>query len=474
MLIDREIAPPKVHTTESWTFTRKLISLCKDDILDSSRLCIESSYHISKPRSILSKFIIIAGLLRLLIRTNRSKLPSFKDSAILVILPTNTKSSILNLAPIVKLLLERDREVILALPKNLEHIPNEFPNSIRTVKYSQFVNYIGFFTRLKLLKIALSKYLNYIKKAKLIENYGSNQLRKEKINFIGQIYLSSILLETNRTLFSNSNIECVLTTSDLLPFEHQLVTTARFFNIPSFLIQHGCLGVKHFPYFTDKIVVWGDSDKITLEQLGAETGSIAVAGMPASDRYSINQYSDEKHLNRNELIFVLVSNIRYRGPSMTSVHLKAFFEDIVLKYPNISWKIRLHPTEGTDFYRSLGEKIFSKLEFLPRDMSLEDSLDLADFVCTTISTSGLEAMMRKKPVLVFAADKWVKSVAWWPEYQGGLYISNANEFSEFLLRINSEADFVQKMIDQQNRFIHRRFKNFGESSKAIAELLVRN
>ena len=146
--------------------------------------------------------------------------------------------------------------------------------------------------------------------------------------------------------------------------------------------------------------------------------------------------------------------------------LASFLKEMIPQYSEHKWTVRLHPTEGDHFYRSLGKRVPESLTFSPARASLEEAVEEADICCTIASTAGLEAMLMQKPLLVFNADEWIMLEAWWPNYGGGTYISSPDELAQYIRHMVEEDGFSQSRINQQNEFLAQRYINLGQCGKS--------
>jgi hypothetical protein len=248
-----------------------------------------------------------------------------------------------------------------------------------------------------------------------------------------------------------------------------MFVNAKARGIPTLLLQHGIIGPKYFPFHADKFLVWGEPDRKTMVELGARSDSIVVLGMPSSDRL----FNRKRKTGRiaGPLKILILSNIRPRGPEKPVSGLASFLKEVIPQHSEHKWTVRLHPTEGDHFYRSLGKRVLESLTFSPASASLEEAVEEADICCTLASTAGLEAMLMQKPLLVFNADEWMMLEAWWPNYRGGTFISSPYELAQYIRHVLEEDGFSQSRINEQNEFLAQRYINLGSAARATSEFI---
>lgn len=139
--------------------------------------------------------------------------------------------------------------------------------------------------------------------------------------------------------------------------------------------------------------------------------------------------------------------------------------------PSVIWKIKLHPAEDDSFYRRMGAAVFSHLKFHPKQTSLEDAVSDADVVTTLYSTSGLEAMIMDRPLIVATDSPRGQELAWWPSMGGGTYAHSAEDFSLQVRNLMGNDIYRAQHLARQRDFLAKSFANQGSSAKYIATLL---
>lgn len=174
--------------------------------------------------------------------------------------------------------------------------------------------------------------------------------------------------------------------------------------IPSICTQHGIIGSLNgwVPIFTTIQAVYGEYEKQYYKQYGTPEHQLRITGLSRFDTIFT-----KKHLTRLEycnLMNLPVTNKNISiGVYLTDV---TFLENIIKILQSFPTNIILkpHPTEfrlkNVDKYKHLVEKY-------PRTRiseNLYDTLANSDVVIASRSTSGLEALLFKKPVIFYLGN----------------------------------------------------------------------
>jgi CDP-glycerol glycerophosphotransferase (TagB/SpsB family) len=146
---------------------------------------------------------------------------------------------------------------------------------------------------------------------------------------------------------------------------------------------------------------------------------------------------------------------------------------MVAATPSIHWSIKLHPSENEIFYRDLLNSGLPNFSVLPKSTTLEEAVTRADVACTIFSTAGLEAMIMRRPLVVFDVDPMVYEYAWWPKFGGGTYIHTAEAMLDFVKKASAGGQFLAGLVSKQDQFLTENFANPGRASEAILDMLER-
>jgi hypothetical protein len=296
-------------------------------------------------------------------------------------------------------------------------------------------------------------------------------IRSNLTGIVGELALGMAAARGLRRLFAEWEPSCVVSTSNLWPFDCAVYTEARRLGIPSFVVQHGVTNHYWWPFVATKMFLWGNSFQEEILRLGAPAGLLAVAGMPAADflfsRYSANT-SGRSRSPASSYVILSHTHGRYSYPALFSSY-RTLLKAVVAATPSIHWSVKLHGVEDDSFYRDMLGGRFPNFSILPKSTTLEEAVTHADVACTVYSTSGLEAMMMRRPLVVFDMGPAVYEYAWWPKYGGGTYAPTSEAMLAFVKKAASDGQFVADLMAKQDRFLAENFANPGRAADAILD-----
>jgi hypothetical protein len=297
----------------------------------------------------------------------------------------------------------------------------------------------------------------------------TSKLRKGRAEVISELALAMIATNGLRDLYSVWQPNCVISTSNLWPFDCAVFDEARRLHIPSFVIQHGVTNHYWWPFVADKMLLWGKSFERELRDFGAPANKLLVCGMPAADllfsRYQRNPIS-RSHKKLSSIVVLSHTHARDGNPALYS-KFHSFIESVLTAKPSIQWSVKLHPNEDDSFYRGIVANHSPNFKILPKSVSLEEAVGGADVACTLFSTSGLEAMIMRCPLVVLGLAPIIHDYAWWPKFGGGTYVHNCEEMMNFINRTNVDNTFLKDQVHRQDGFLLDNFANHGSASEVI-------
>lgn len=266
---------------------------------------------------------------------------------------------------------------------------------------------------------------------------------------------------------------CVLSTSNLWPFDCAVFTEARRLGIPSFVIQHGVTNHYWWPFVGTKMFLWGRSFENELLKLGAPSQQLAIGGMPASDQIFLRHASDAfTQSATSEFSVVILSQPQaldtYPG---LYANYKVLIEAAVAATPSVRWTVKLHKIEDGSFYQNMLDGRFPNFSILPKSTTLETAVTRADVACTLFSTAGLEAMMMRRPLVVFDVEPMIYDYAWWPKFGGGIFVPTAEGMLAFIKQASASRHFLAELVAKQNKFLAENFANPGRAADAILDMI---
>jgi hypothetical protein len=306
--------------------------------------------------------------------------------------------------------------------------------------------------------------------------FSDQAMQREKISrrrtlILTELTLCTVVSQGLQRLYSQWEPSCVISTSDLWPFDHAVFREAHRSGVPSFVIQHGITNRYWWPFVADKLLLWGRPFEDELLKLGAPRERLAVCGMPAADHiFSRRQQNITSDREKTALRYVVLSDTHNQAqyPGLYA-KFKVLFKTVLSAAPSTQWSIKLHPMEDDSFYRDMLHGNFPNLTILPKTATLEESVTQADVACTLWSTSGLEAMLMRRPLVVFDLVPLVQDYAWWPNRGGGTYVSTAGAMLDFVKRASSDGQFLTSLMTRQEQFLAETFVNPGQAADAVLD-----
>jgi len=297
-------------------------------------------------------------------------------------------------------------------------------------------------------------------------------------------------------LLIKKKINLVLLPNDVTHEMKTIAKVAKNLGIKSLVIQHGYVGhpIGFLPLTADKIAVWGKKSKEFFIQNGVDKSRIVITGCPRFDRYikgkvpSKNKVCKELGINPNEKIVVLATQHANRGSTFANVHIRDDeFEKIVKividatkELSDYQLVIKLHPSDNkVEVHKQIIFRITSNLPkeikqriFVVQHVDISKILSICDVLITFTSTTGLEAMILKKPIITIHLEN--KNVINYYSLMGGVLVCRTkDELKKALERISLDETFKNSLIRKYYKHIYDHLYMLdGMASKRIANLIV--
>ena len=296
-------------------------------------------------------------------------------------------------------------------------------------------------------------------------------VQNNRIRILAELALFMAMSRALRRLYSAWKPSAIVSTSDLWPFDHAVFSEARRMGIPSFVIQHGITSRCWWPCVADKLLLWGEHFRDELLALGAPADRLAVCGMPAADslfrRYQQEGF-DRPRKAASSYVILSHTHARTMFPNLYSKYGN-LVKAVVAATPSVQWSIKLHPSEDECYYKDMVD--LQNLRILPRSTTLEEAVTQTDVACTLYSTAGFEAMMMRRPLVVFDLAPVIHEYAWWPKHGGGFYVSTAEAMCDFVKNASSDGTFLSDLVTKQNQFLAQSFANPGKAAEAVLDTI---
>jgi hypothetical protein len=382
---------------------------------------------------------------------------AIEGKKILFYFPFSSSSNYNNLISIYRRYSESVKDVLVIHTKKLSDSNFTHP---RILKEDLF-KIVPFSERFYLLVPSIKLLCKLIKG----KNEITGVIKLKPITYLYLILQISIYIKAGRILFKQGSIKKLISTSDFFPTDYAIYKSANIERVDTYMVQHGVFGISHFPYTSKYIFVWNKFAEERLIKMGVEADTIYISGMPSSDEL-FNKSTECNVSNCGKKLSLLILSDTQGRSTYPSVYqnYSDFLDKLIGLELGIDIVIKLHPAESPEFYR----KYKNLVRILQRDINLYDAILQFDIIATIWSTAGLEAMALKKPTIILNVHEDVIQYAWWPEFGGGKFVHNIDEFQKIL---NKES--LSEIIEQQNKFVRNYFFNSGHSSEFIYNILVK-
>jgi CDP-glycerol glycerophosphotransferase (TagB/SpsB family) len=278
--------------------------------------------------------------------------------------------------------------------------------------------------------------------------------------------------------FESQKPAAVVVWDDAVSFEKAAVLLAKKRGIPTVAIQHGLIiwggRVKNWvsgylPIYADFFAVWGPKMKSFLVKKGADAKKIVVTGCPRFDKLVGRNTPDTDFLRKigcenKEIIFFASQR------PIQEIDSYGIAREIIKAMPNFKDKqliIKTHPLEEAGPYLKMAKEMNSNAIIMTGH--LYDLLRACSVLITHSSTVGLEAMILKKPVIVFAKRSGGFSL--YDSTDAIFRVENSEELSNALESIFSRCN-ERKMQQRIGRFVYdMAYVQDGKATKRVTQLI---
>ncbi|MEN6552516.1 MAG: CDP-glycerol glycerophosphotransferase family protein [Methanobacterium sp.] len=251
--------------------------------------------------------------------------------------------------------------------------------------------------------------------------------------------------------------------ADLLYAKHECV--------PIVEIQHGVYRIDKAMAtpISNKIFVWGESTKPALLEAGASGDQMEVTGSP---KYDSLVHKLKNHLkpadndNIKTLLFAtqpLPGNLNSRIINEISLMLE--------KTDNIKLIVKPHPSENTDYYKSITKQFSQKISVKDSGDNIIDLLLDADVLINLFSTVGLEAAILEKPMV--CVNLYNQKIVY-IESGVALEVKNLKDLKSKINDILYNDKIRDKLADNRKKFVYNyAYIQDGKASERICDAIIK-
>ena len=240
---------------------------------------------------------------------------------------------------------------------------------------------------------------------------------------------------------------------------HQFIRSwCRANNKPFMVLQHGIhsggvISPAERIIDADIFFCWGEEMKRSFINASPENikKCVEVVGNPAFDEY-FNNYNNNLYeglLSKKTLYNVLVvpsaKSLLFRDYEMS------FWDEIeqaIIKFPEIEWSIKAH---SLYLFKDEIKNRFKKLGITFIDgENIFNVMKHCQLVVTNVSTAALDAMVMRKPVIIF---NLLNQSERFKEFGAGIIIKERGMFCKELKKLLKKDFYDSELIKRQNKFV---------------------
>jgi hypothetical protein len=456
-----------------WRDVVRLTDECDSEVIRSVRIPILFSLWATENASFRRQAYRLFLSSGAVLPKRKVRLPEAKKGKLVFFFADNALLIMRHLLPVV---LEADRRGTLGGIVSLVDLPKikEFEGRVPMVTVNSLESHLNWKEKIGIAKESARIFNDISGILGRCDAFYASRFRNSAGEMLGYIATSLSAAKAFKILFDAWQPSCVMTPSDAWPVHYQFSHQASAAGIPSVAIQHGTTGFFCWPFASDLACVWGEIFAEEMRNFGVPQERMAVVGLPSTDKIfqhtKSSQYWQERNRPKPVCLFLSQTHGAVLEPAAFAAYRQLVIE-LTQRMPSIEWKVKLHPMENDTFYREMGTEVFNRLSFLPKQTSLEDAVDEADFVTTATSTAGLEAMMMDRPLIVAPATPRIRELGWWPAAGGGIYADSAEDFQRKLTKLVSDRNHWVRQLELQHAFLAKSFANQGHATESVVDLL---
>ena len=290
-----------------------------------------------------------------------------------------------------------------------------------------------------------------------------------------------------KELFSTFDIDTIFVWVEVGQEEKECILMGKFFSIKSVMLQHGRYQTSKkwdkfanfLAYFsssllTDKQIIWGEITKQYALSHNHSPNNVLVGGSPRHDKFF--NLSSQKNKKTGKILLATTGTMYISADSCTTgsqTKYDEYFKEvyrIVKSLPGKKLVVKPHPGPLlTKYVENLVNEIDPSITVI-RNQDLHELISDCDVLITfNNSTTALEAISLKKPVVSLQTESWANEddIA-----QAGavVSISNIKDCEKEIKKILFDTSFRKQQTDKASNFLRKYMSNPGNASKSVAEI----
>ena len=283
-------------------------------------------------------------------------------------------------------------------------------------------------------------------------------------------------IELANKLLQEKKIDVIVTLSDGPHIERALVMVGNQLRCKSLCIQHGIVG--DMPSFTrlycDKMAVFGKNSAKLIEFFGIDRKKLALIGQSKFDRltkrsYDKNQVCKKLGLNPKKPIVLFASQTVGCGSADNLWQYDLMIRSVLLGCRDKQLVVKIHPAESLEEVTKIANQVNSHAPILKK-FDLQELINACDVFINKDSTTGIEAMVMKKPMIVFNPGK--KLYFDYSQGGGAVVAHNAEEVQKAVDHLLCDKKFRENTLKKAEIFLSDTLTNYrADSTKATCKII---
>ncbi|KRE22285.1 hypothetical protein [Paenibacillus sp. Soil522] len=280
-------------------------------------------------------------------------------------------------------------------------------------------------------------------------------------------------------LFSKNNIKAVIQVSSVNPMGYLLVHMGKQRRIPTINIQYGLNDTYQvLSTNVDHYVAWGELHRKRLTRYGTPPNKFHLLGNARFDPIfngkwmNKSQISNKLGINGNKTIFVYPE--QPLKPRENRIVMNRIIRALLPFRNKVALLVKKHPRQrGSGLSPGMMRKYqFAKL-IRHGAIRLYDLLSGADAVFVQFSTTGLEAMLFRKPVIALAFFPNTNKHEY-TYYASSRLLASAKgqkQLRTIVSKFMKESPYRKVMMNKQQKYLLGAYSGRGNAKKSINEFM---
>ncbi|WP_028609941.1 hypothetical protein [Paenibacillus harenae] len=280
-------------------------------------------------------------------------------------------------------------------------------------------------------------------------------------------------------LFGKNNVKGVIQFSSVNPMGYLLVHMGKQRRIPTMNIQFGLNDTYQILSTNiDHYVAWGEQHKKRLTQFGVPGSKFHLLGNARFDPIFTNKWMNKAELLKKLKIRPGKTVFVYPEQPLPQRHnrivMRAILRSLLPYRKKVVLLVKNHPRQrGSGLTRSLVRKYpFARL-IRHRSIQLNDLLNGSDAVFVQFSTTGLEAMLFRKPVisLAFFPDTNKHEYSYYASSRRVTSAKGYKQLKSIIKPFMRSGSYRRLMLAKQNMYVASAYNGGGDAKRKIKQFI---